>query len=191
MVGLAPEFCSEQILRNRLGTVLVIPQKNVLILPRSTEDSIPKLGMELPKLNRNGFGYSVEERAHSEAHGRVNSEARNGTEFLEKISFAKLPKENDLSVPQKSPFLKIFLKFASAAFCCEVHCCQVGRWPISESHNSQVAVFSSAKCSKTNFESLLLFSSQGMEFRAVFFSSKCFGTKFESLLLFLFKGTEC
>ncbi len=43
--------CSEKIPRNRLGTVFVIPQKKVLI------------------------------PSHSEVHGRVNSETRNGMEF--------------------------------------------------------------------------------------------------------------
>ncbi len=47
-LGLATEFRSEKIPRNRLGMVSVIPRKKVLI-PR-----------------------------HSETHGRVNSEARNG-----------------------------------------------------------------------------------------------------------------
>jgi hypothetical protein len=37
-VGLAEEFCSETIPRNRLGMVSVIPQKKVLI-PRFTEES--------------------------------------------------------------------------------------------------------------------------------------------------------
>jgi hypothetical protein len=49
-LGLAAEFCSEKIPRNRLGMVSVIPRKKVLI-PR-----------------------------HSEVYGRVHSEARNGTE---------------------------------------------------------------------------------------------------------------
>jgi hypothetical protein len=47
-VGLATQFCFEQIPRNRIGTVSVIPRKKVLI-PR-----------------------------HSEVFGRVNFEARNG-----------------------------------------------------------------------------------------------------------------
>ena len=50
-VGLAREFCSEKIPRNRLGMVSVIPRKKVLI-PR-----------------------------HSEFRGRANSEARNETEW--------------------------------------------------------------------------------------------------------------
>jgi hypothetical protein len=49
-LGLGTEFRSENIPRNRLGMVSVIPRKNVLI-PR-----------------------------HSEFRGRANSEARNGTE---------------------------------------------------------------------------------------------------------------
>jgi hypothetical protein len=49
-VGLATKFRSEKIPRNCLGTVSVIPRKNMLI-PR-----------------------------HSGVHGRVNSEARSGTE---------------------------------------------------------------------------------------------------------------
>ncbi len=35
-----------KILRNRLGTVFVIPRKKVVI-PRSTEESIPQLGTEI------------------------------------------------------------------------------------------------------------------------------------------------
>jgi hypothetical protein len=49
--GLATEFRSEKIPRNRLGTVFVIPRKKLLIA------------------------------RHSENHGRVNSEARNGMEW--------------------------------------------------------------------------------------------------------------
>ena len=49
-LGLGTEFRSENILRNRLGMVSVIPRKKVLI-PR-----------------------------HSEFHGRASSEARNETE---------------------------------------------------------------------------------------------------------------
>jgi hypothetical protein len=56
---LAAEFCSEKIPRNRLGMVSVIPGKKVLI-PR-----------------------------HSEVYGRVNSEARNWTEWHEKNWFYK------------------------------------------------------------------------------------------------------
>ncbi len=50
LIGLGTEFRSENIPRNRLGMISVIPRKKVLI----------------PK--------------HSEFRGRVNSEARNGTE---------------------------------------------------------------------------------------------------------------
>ncbi len=56
-LGLATKFCSKKILRNRLGTVSVIPRKKVLI-PR-----------------------------HSEVYVRVSSEARNGKELNEKKSF--------------------------------------------------------------------------------------------------------
>jgi hypothetical protein len=52
--GLATEFRSEKILRNRLGMSSIIPRKKVLI-PR-----------------------------HSEVYGRVNSEARNGRKWHEK-----------------------------------------------------------------------------------------------------------
>ncbi len=58
-LGLATEFRSEKIPRNRLGMASVIPRKKVLI-PR-----------------------------HSEVFGRVNSEARNGRKWHEKISFTK------------------------------------------------------------------------------------------------------
>jgi hypothetical protein len=44
-VGLTMEFRSEKIPRNRLGTVSDIPWKKGLI-PRSTEESIPKLEAE-------------------------------------------------------------------------------------------------------------------------------------------------
>ncbi len=138
MVGLPPEFCSEKIPRNRLGAVFVIPQKKVLIL-RSTEGSILKLGTE-----------------------------RNS---VKKISFSKLSKTLKsylFAVPQLLSFLKIFSKFVAAEFCCEVHCCQPARWPISEPHNSKVAVFSSAKCSRTKFRKFASFLSHGMEFRDVF-----------------------
>jgi hypothetical protein len=56
---LATEYRSEKIPRNRLGMVFVIPRKKVVI-PR-----------------------------HSEIYGRVNSEARNGTELHEKNGFYK------------------------------------------------------------------------------------------------------
>jgi hypothetical protein len=49
-LGLATEFRSEKIPRNRLGMVSVIPRKKVLI-PRSTEESIPKLGTEISRKN--------------------------------------------------------------------------------------------------------------------------------------------
>jgi hypothetical protein len=58
---LATKFRCEKIPRNRLGMVLVIPRKKVVI-PR-----------------------------HSEIYGRVNSEARNGTELHEKMVFTKNP----------------------------------------------------------------------------------------------------
>ncbi len=45
LVRLAKEFRSATIPRNRVGKVSVIPRKKVLI-PRFTEESIPKLGME-------------------------------------------------------------------------------------------------------------------------------------------------
>jgi hypothetical protein len=54
------EICSEKNLRNRLGTISVIPRKKLLI-PRN-----------------------------SEVYGTVNSEARNGTELHEKISITKI-----------------------------------------------------------------------------------------------------
>jgi hypothetical protein len=60
-LGLATEFRSEKIPRNRLGMASVIPRKKVLI-PR-----------------------------HSEVCRRVNSEARNGRKWHEKISSAKNP----------------------------------------------------------------------------------------------------
>jgi len=44
-LGLGTEFRSEKIPRNRLGTVSIIPWKKMLIL-RSMEESIPKLGTE-------------------------------------------------------------------------------------------------------------------------------------------------
>jgi hypothetical protein len=68
-LGLGTEFRSEQIPRNRLGTVSVIPRKKAVI-PR-----------------------------HSEFRGRANSEARNGTErngmeFRGNISFTKQQQNN-------------------------------------------------------------------------------------------------
>ncbi len=59
VLGLATEFPSEKIPRNRLGTASVIPWKKVLI-PR-----------------------------HSEVYGRVYSEAQNGREWHEKNLFYK------------------------------------------------------------------------------------------------------
>jgi hypothetical protein len=59
-IGLGTEFRSENILRNRLGMISVIPRKKVLI----------------PK--------------HSAFRGRVNSEARNGTERNE------IPRKNEI-----------------------------------------------------------------------------------------------
>jgi hypothetical protein len=59
-IGLATEFHSENIPRNRLRTVSVIPRKKVLI-PR-----------------------------HSEVSERINSEAQNETELHEKISLKKI-----------------------------------------------------------------------------------------------------
>jgi hypothetical protein len=60
VLGLATEFRSEKIPRNRLGIVSVIPRKKMLI-PR-----------------------------HSEFYGRDISEARNGRKWDEKISFTKI-----------------------------------------------------------------------------------------------------
>jgi hypothetical protein len=50
-LGLRTEFGSEKILRNRLGTVPVIPRKEVFMcsfrgIPRALEESVPKLGTE-------------------------------------------------------------------------------------------------------------------------------------------------
>jgi hypothetical protein len=56
-LGLGMDFVPKKIPWNRLGTVFVIPWKKVLI----------------PK--------------HSEAYGRVNSDARNGTELHEENLF--------------------------------------------------------------------------------------------------------
>ncbi len=50
-IGLAAEFSFEKILRNRLGMVSVIPRKEVLI-PRFTEESIPKLGTERNEMKK-------------------------------------------------------------------------------------------------------------------------------------------
>jgi hypothetical protein len=60
-LGLATEFRSEKIPRNRFGMASLIPRKKELI-PR-----------------------------HSEVYGRVNSEARNRRKWYEKISFTKNP----------------------------------------------------------------------------------------------------
>ncbi len=59
-LGLAAEFHSEKIPRNRLGTASIIPRKKALI-PR-----------------------------HSEVHGRVYSEAQHGRKWHEKISCTKI-----------------------------------------------------------------------------------------------------
>ncbi len=77
-------------------------------------------------------------RGYSEFHGRTHSEALNGTErnSAEKIVFRNR---------QKSSFLALFLKFAAAVFCCELHCYSV--------------------CEIQ--EGLLLFLFYGREFRAV------------------------
>jgi hypothetical protein len=61
VIGLATEFRSEKIPRNRLGTASVFPRKKMLI-PR-----------------------------HSEVYGRVYSEARNGRKWHERVSFTKNP----------------------------------------------------------------------------------------------------
>jgi hypothetical protein len=47
-IVLATEFRSEKIPRNRLGTVSVIPRKkcSFRVIPRFTEESIPRLGTE-------------------------------------------------------------------------------------------------------------------------------------------------
>jgi hypothetical protein len=58
-VGLASEFCSEKLPRNRLGTASVIPRKKVLIL------------------------------RHSKVYGRAYFEARNGRKWHEKNLFYK------------------------------------------------------------------------------------------------------
>ncbi len=73
------------------------------------------------------------------------------------------------------------------------------RWPISEPHNSKVAVFSSAKIAEQNFKSLLRFLSHGMEFRAVFLFLEMLWNKirkfasisvqsYEILSIFFFRG---
>ncbi len=49
-LGLGKQFRYEKILRNRLGTVSVIPRKKVLI-SRSTEESISKLRTQLRELS--------------------------------------------------------------------------------------------------------------------------------------------
>jgi hypothetical protein len=56
-VGLAPEFCSEKILRNLFGTVFVILRKKVLISSHSKvrEEPIQKLGTERNSAKKNNF----------------------------------------------------------------------------------------------------------------------------------------
>ncbi len=54
MSVLATEFRSEKIPRNRLEMVSVIPRKKVVI-PRFTEESIPKLGTERNNMKKIGF----------------------------------------------------------------------------------------------------------------------------------------
>ncbi len=107
---MATEFCSEKILRNRLGTDSVIPRKKVLIprvfrVPRKT---------------------------------KFRSSERN---YSEKLVFRNRQNNltNYLSVPQKLSFLALFLKFADAAFSCEVHCYQVAYFrPDSDSAGGKV-----------------------------------------------------
>jgi hypothetical protein len=48
------EFRSKKISQNRLGTVSLIPWKKVLI-PRFTEESIPKIGMEWDYMKKISF----------------------------------------------------------------------------------------------------------------------------------------
>ncbi len=54
LVRLATEFRSETVPRNIVRTVSVIPRNKVLI-PRFTEESIPKLGMERNYMEKNQF----------------------------------------------------------------------------------------------------------------------------------------
>jgi hypothetical protein len=59
-------------------------QATISMLERTragNEISFRKISAELA---RNSFRYFLEESAHSEVHGRVNSKARNGMELLKK-----------------------------------------------------------------------------------------------------------
>jgi hypothetical protein len=100
----------------------------------------------------------------------------------------KISEQKDFSVPQKSSFLTLFLKYWADAFCSE---------QVSLPQNG----------SERNFDSLLLYFFHGTEFRVVFYSAEGFGREFlenasifvsternselfSLPLLFLFNGTD-
>ncbi len=131
---MATEFRSEKISRNRLRMVFVIPQKKVVI-PR-----------------------------HSEIYGRVNSEARNRTEFHEKNGFKKilLQKQNWQRVFTKTCFGTEFREFASFLF-----------------HGTEFWVgFSSGELFRTKFWEFASILFHGPEYLAFFSSAKWFGAEF-------------
>ncbi len=82
----------------------------------------------------------------------------------------KISEQNDFSVPQKSSFLTLFLKFWAAAFCSE-------------------QVYLPRNGSERNSDSLLLYLFHGTEFRVVFSSAEGFGREFSEYAS-IFVSTE-
>ncbi len=89
--------------------------------------------------------------------------------------------QNDFSVPQKSSFLTLLLKFCAVEFCVV----QVSLPRNGPERNSELFSLP-LKDSEGNSESMLLFLFNGTEFRVVFSSAEGFGTEFRG---FLFRGT--
>ncbi len=158
-IGVATEFRSKKIPRKRPRTVSVIPRKKVLI-PRFTEESIPKLGTE-------GNGMKYKKSCSSKQHVFFRDMLRNGNPRVFFCSRNGIP----------SCFLFRELVRNRIPSVCFYFC--------STQRNSDL--FSLLRNgSERNSTSLLLFLFHGTELQAFFFSAERFGTEFQE---FYVRGT--
>ncbi len=70
--------------RQRRNAISYMRQATISMLGRTRAGNEIFFRKNSAELARNSFRYSVEESAHSEIHGRVNSKARNVMELLKK-----------------------------------------------------------------------------------------------------------
>ncbi len=171
-IGLATEFSSEKIPRNRLGLVSVNPLKKVLILRHSefSGRAIQKLGIE--RLDRNfakKFSFMVQSK------------------YWTKLLLTRVVETNSYDLYKNSQFVYcqrlLLLRFVPSCFRTVWNriprVCFYFRYTDRNSKLFSLPLMDW----EGNSESLLLFLVHGTEFRVVFSSAEGFGTEFREFSL--------